>query len=310
MGGHHHGHSHDHADSVDDALESSALGIRAVKVSLIALALTALFQLVIVGLSGSVALAADTIHNFSDALTAIPLWIAFVLGRRAASKRFTYGLGRVEDLAGLFVLLMIALSAIIAGYQAVRRLIHPLPIEHLGWVAAAGVIGFLGNELVALYRIRVGRQIGSAALVADGLHARTDGFTSLAVVLGALGVWLGFPLADPIVGLLITAAILVVLRTAARDVFSRLLDGVDPHLVETAEAALAGEPGVRAVRQLRMRWIGHRLHADAELDIDPDISLSEAHALAHRAEHNLAHAMPKLSSALIHAYPSTRAPSR
>ncbi len=305
MGGHHHGHSHDHADSVDEALESSALGIRAVKISLIALALTALFQLVIVGLSGSVALAADTIHNFSDALTAIPLWIAFVLGRRAASKRFTYGLGRVEDLAGLFVVLMIALSAIIAGYQAVRRLIHPLPIEHLGWVAAAGVIGFLGNELVALYRIRVGRRIGSAALVADGLHARTDGFTSLAVVLGALGVWLGFPLADPIVGLLITAAILVVMRTAARDVFSRLLDGVDPHLVETAEAALAGEPGVRAVRRLRMRWIGHRLHADAELDIDPDISLSEAHALAHKAEHSLTHAVPKLSSALIHAYPAS-----
>lgn len=305
MGGHHHGHSHDHADSVDEALESSALGIRAVKISLIALALTALFQLVIVGLSGSVALAADTIHNFSDALTAIPLWIAFVLGRRAASKRFTYGLGRVEDLAGLFVVLMIALSAIIAGYQAVRRLIHPLPIEHLGWVAAAGVIGFLGNELVALYRIRVGRRIGSAALVADGLHARTDGFTSLAVVLGALGVWLGFPLADPIVGLLITAAILVVMRTAARDVFSRLLDGVDPHLVETAEATLAGEPGVRAVRRLRMRWIGHRLHADAELDIDPDISLSEAHALAHSAEHSLTHAVPKLSSALIHAYPAS-----
>lgn len=309
MGGHHkgghHGHSHDHADSVDDALESSALGIRAVKISLIALAVTALFQLVIVALSGSVALAADTIHNFSDALTAIPLWIAFVLGRRAASKRYTYGLGRMEDLAGLFVVLMIALSAIIAGYQAIRRLIDPLAIEHLGWVAAAGVIGFLGNELVALYRIRVGRRIGSAALVADGLHARTDGFTSLAVVLGALGVWLGFPLADPIIGLLITVAILVVLRSAARDVFSRLLDGVDPHLVESAEAALAGEPGVRAVRRLRMRWIGHRLHADAELDIDPDISLSAAHALAHSAEHRLTHAVPRLSSALIHAYPAS-----
>lgn len=309
MGGHHnggrHSHSHDHADSVDDALESSALGIRAVKISLVALAVTALFQLVIVALSGSVALAADTIHNFSDALTAIPLWIAFVLGRRTASKRYTYGLGRVEDLAGLFVVLMIALSAIIAGYQAIRRLIDPLAIEYLGWVAAAGVIGFLGNELVALYRIRVGRRIGSAALVADGLHARTDGFTSLAVVLGALGVWLGFPLADPIVGLLITVAILVVLRSAARDVFSRLLDGVDPHLVESAETALAGEPGVRAVRRLRMRWIGHRLHADAELDIDPDISLGEAHALAHSAEHRLIHAVPRLSSALIHAYPAS-----
>ena len=297
-------HSHDPADSVDDALESSAQGIRAVKIGLIALAVTAVFQLVIVGLSGSVALAADTIHNFSDALTAIPLWIAFALGRRAATKRYTYGLGRAEDLAGLFVLLMIALSAIIAGYEAVRRLLHPITIDHLGWVAAAGIIGFLGNELVALYRIRVGRRIGSAALVADGLHARTDGFTSLAVVFGAVGVWLGFPLADPIIGLLITAAILIVLRTAARDVFARLLDGVDPDLVDSAEQALAAEPGVLGVRQVRMRWIGHRLHADAELDIDPAISLSEAHRLAHNAEHTLTHAVPKLSSALIHAYPA------
>lgn len=297
-------HSHDHAHSVDDALESSAQGIRAVKVSLLALGVTAGFQLVIVALSGSVALAADTIHNFSDALTAIPLWIAFVLGRRAATRRYTYGLGRVEDLAGLFVLLMIALSACIAGYQAVRRLIHPVAIDHLGWVAAAGLIGFLGNELVALYRIGVGRRIGSAALVADGLHARTDGFTSLAVVLGAAGVWLGFPLADPIVGLVITVAILVVLRVAARDVFARLLDGVEPDLVDIAERALAAEPGVRGVRALRMRWIGHRLHADAELDIDPDLSLPAAHRLAHSAEHTLTHAVPRLSTALIHAYPA------
>jgi cation diffusion facilitator family transporter len=199
---------------------------------------------------------------------------------------------------------MIALSAIIAGYESVRRLINPIPIENLGWVAAAGVAGFIGNELVALYRIRVGRRIGSAALVADGLHARTDGFTSLAVILGALGVWLGFPLADPIIGLIITAAIVLVLRTAARDVFRRLLDGVDPKIVETAEQALADEPGVVEVRRVRMRWIGHRLHADAELDIDPNTSLAAAHALAHNAEHTLTHAVPKLSSALIHAYPA------
>ena len=299
-----HPHSHDYADAVDDALASSAQGIRAVKVSLVVLGLTAVFQLIVVGFSGSVALAADTIHNFSDALTAIPLWIAFVLGRRAASKRYTYGLGRAEDLAGLFVLVMIALSALLAGYESVRRLIHPTPIDNLGWVAAAGVIGFLGNELVALYRIRVGRQIGSAALVADGMHARTDGFTSLAVVFGALGVWLGFPLADPIIGLLITAAILMVLRTAARDVFARLLDGVDPGLVASAERTLAAEPGVIGVPRVRMRWIGHRLHADAELDVDPAMSLRQAHELAHHAEHSLSHAVPRLSSAVIHAYPA------
>ena len=298
-------HSHDASDSIDGALESSAAGIRAVKISLLALGATSIAQLVIVLVSGSVALLADTIHNFSDALTAIPLWIAFALGRRAATRRYTYGFGRAEDLAGLFVIAMIAASAAIAAIESIRRLMHPAAINHLGWVAAAGLLGFIGNELVAVYRIRVGRQIGSAALIADGLHARTDGFTSLAVLLGAGGVALGFPVADPIVGLLITFAILAILRTAVRDIFRRLMDGVDPKLVDAAEAALAQEPGVRAVRSVKMRWIGHRLHADAELDIDPATSLTEAHRIAHEAEHTLTHAVPKLSSALIHAYPAS-----
>jgi cation diffusion facilitator family transporter len=300
-------HSHDASDSIDGALESSAAGIRAVKISLLALAATSIAQLVIVLISGSVALLADTIHNFSDALTAIPLWIAFALGTKAATRRYTYGFGRAEDLAGLFVIAMITLSAAIAAIESIRRLIHPVAINHLGWVAAAGLVGFIGNELVAIYRIRVGRQIGSAALVADGLHARTDGFTSLAVLLGAGGVALGFPLADPIVGLLITIAILAVLRTAVRDVFRRLMDAVDPELVDAAEAALAAQPGVSSVRSVKMRWIGHRIHADAELDIDPATSLSDAHQLAHDAEHALTHAVPKLSTALVHAYPASHA---
>lgn len=297
-------HSHDAADSVDDTLESTAAGIRTVKISLLVLGLTALIQIVIVVMSGSVALAADTIHNFADALTAVPLWIAFALGAKPATRRYTYGFGRVEDLAGSFVVAMITMSAIIAGYEAIARLIHPQQIEHVGWVALAGLVGFIGNEWVALYRIRVGHRIGSAALIADGLHARTDGFTSLAVLCSAGGVALGFPLADPIVGLLITAAILAVLRTAARDVFRRLLDGVDPAMVDTAEQALAARPGVQAVRSVRMRWIGHRLHADAELDVDPALDLAQAHRIAHDAEHELTHTVPKLTTALIHAYPA------
>ena len=298
-------HSHDSADSIDGALESSAAGIRAVKVSLIALGATAVAQIVIVVVSGSIALLADTIHNFSDALTAIPLWIAFALGTKAATRRYTYGFGRAEDLAGLFVITMIASSALVAGFESVRRLTNPVQIDHVGLVAVAGFVGFLGNEVVALYRIRIGRRIGSAALVADGLHARTDGFTSLAVLLGAGGVALGFPLADPIIGLLITIAILAVLRTAVRDIFRRLMDAVDPALIDKAETALAAEPGVAAVRSVKMRWIGHRLHADAELDIDPVTTLDEAHRIAHEAEHTLTHAVPKLSSALIHAYPAS-----
>jgi cation diffusion facilitator family transporter len=297
-------HSHDSADSVDSALESSAAGIRAVKISLLVLGVTAIAQIAIVVISGSIALAADTIHNFSDALTAVPLWIAFALSTKAATRRYTYGFGRVEDLAGLFVVAMITLSAIVAGYEAIERLIHPQPIAHLGWVALAGLAGFVGNEWVALYRIRVGRRIGSAALVADGLHARTDGFTSLAVLVGAGGVALGFPLADPIVGLIITVAILAVLRTAVLDVFRRLIDGVDPELVDTAAAVLAGHEGVRSVHSVRLRWIGHRLHADAELDVDPTLSLVAAHRIAHDSEHDLMHALPKLAAAIIHAYPA------
>ncbi|WP_458682719.1 cation diffusion facilitator family transporter [Prescottella equi] len=297
-------HSHDAADSVDSALETSRIGIRAVKISLVALAVTAAIQVGIVAISGSVALAADTIHNFSDALTAVPLWIAFALGRRAATTRFTYGYGRAEDLAGLFVLAMIALSAVIAGIESVRRLINPVPLDHLGWVAAAGLVGFVGNELVAVYRIRVGRRIGSAALVADGLHARTDGFTSLAVLFGAGGVALGFPLADPVVGLLITVAILLVLRAATRDVFRRLMDGVDPELLTTAKKALTEQPGTAGVRSLKMRWIGHRLHADVELDVDPALSLADAHTIAHAAERALISAVPRLATVLVHAYPA------
>jgi cation diffusion facilitator family transporter len=301
-----HPHSHDAADSVDAALESSAQGIRAVKVSLVALLATAALQLVVVVISGSVALFADTVHNFSDALTALPLWIAFVIGRRAADRRYTYGYGRAEDLAGLFIVAMIALSAVVAGVEAVRRLLDPMPVEHLGWVAAAGLIGFLGNELVAVYRIRIGRHIGSAALVADGLHARTDGLTSLAVLAGAGGVAAGFPLADPLVGLVITVAIVAVLRSAARDVCRRLMDAVDPALVDLAEDVLSGTPGVTAVRGVRMRWIGHALHAEADLDIDGEVTVDQAHAVAHDAEHRLTHGVPKLRTAAVHAYPAAR----
>src|SRR6478672_907384 len=244
---------HDHVGSVDDALQDRAAGIRAVKISLVVLGVTAVAQLVIVALSGSVALFADTVHNFSDALTAVPLWIAFAMSKRGATRRYTYGFGRVEDLAGLFVLAMIAISAVVAAVQRIRRLIDPVPLTHLGWVAAAGVVGFLGNELVALYRIRVGNRIGSAALRADGMHARADGLTSLAVVAGAVGAALGFPAADPIVGLIIAVAIGIVLVFAARDVFGRLVDRADPDLVDSAVTVLAARPGVRAVRRARMR---------------------------------------------------------
>ena len=207
--------------------------------------MTAVIQAVVVVLSGSVALLGDTLHNVADALTAVPLLIAFRLARRPPTKRYTYGYGRAEDLGGLFVIAMITLSSVLAGYEAINRLLHPRHGERIcGSVAAAAVVGFLGNEIVARYRIAVGRRIGSAALVADGLHARTDGFTSLAVLFGAGGVALGWRQADPVVGLLITVAILGVLRSAVRQVGARLMDAVDPDLVDQATAAVTSVEGI------------------------------------------------------------------
>ncbi|MBG6058184.1 cation diffusion facilitator family transporter [Cryobacterium sp. MP_M5] len=286
-------HSHDAADSIDDALEASTQGIRAVKISLLILLGTTILQFAVVLLSGSVALLADTIHNFSDALTAIPLWIAFILGRRIASRRYTYGYGRAEDLAGLFIVGVVALSAVVAAWQSIGRLFNPQPLHNLWWVLAAGLIGFAGNELVAIYRIRVGQQIGSAALVADGVHARIDGFTSLAVVAGALGVMLGFPLADPIVGLLISAAIIVLLWGTVRSIGQRLMDGIEPELVDRARSALAKTPGVLDVSSIRLRWVGHRLRGEARVTV-ADTLLSAAVLVADNAERQVQRAMPNL----------------
>ena len=288
-------HSHDAADSIDDALTASDAGIRAVKLSLVVLLITTVLQAIVVWFSGSVALLADTVHNFSDALTAVPLWIAFVLGRRAATRRYTFGLHRAEDLAGLFIVGVVALSAVVAAWQAIDRILHPQPLDNVGWVIAAGVIGFLGNEAVAVYRIRVGRRIGSAALVADGVHARTDGFTSLAVVVGGIGVLLGMPLADPIVGLVISAAIFVLLIDTVRSVGRRLMDGVEPELVDEAEHALRHVPEVMEVDELRLRWTGHRLQGDAVVRI-AEVPLHEANAIAARAEASVRHHLPQVDA--------------
>jgi cation diffusion facilitator family transporter len=315
MTGHGHGHrhpkwrphSHDSADRVDHALETSRRGVRALVWSFAALSLTAVAQLVLVLITGSVALLGDTIHNFADALTAVPLGVAFLLGRRAATRRYTYGLGRAEDLAGVVVVFVVAASAAIAGYESVTRLLDPRPVAHPWVVAAAGVIGFAGNELVARYRIRVGREIGSAALVADGLHARTDGFTSLAVVAGAAGVAFGFPAADPVVGLVITVAILFVLRDTAKEVFRRLLDAVDPASVELAERTARAVGGVLGARDLRMRWIGHHLRAELAVTVAADLTVEAAHALAHEVEHRLLHTIPRLTAVVIHTEPATGA---
>lgn len=281
-------------------MESSAAGLRTLWVSLLVLGATAAVQAVITALSGSVALLGDTVHNVADALTAVPLGVAFLLGRRAANRSYTYGYGRAEDLAGVAVVVAVAASSLLAGWTAVDRLLHPRPVEHLWAVAGGALIGCVGNEWVARYRITTGRRIGSAALVADGLHARTDGLTSLAVLFGAGGSALGWRLADPVVGLLITVAILAVLRTSVREVGRRLMDAVDPALVDAAERELAAVDGVRGVGAVRMRWIGHALRAEAEVVVDHTLTVVAGHQVAVAAERALIRAVPRLLAATVH----------
>jgi cation diffusion facilitator family transporter len=257
----------------------------------------------VVAVSGSVALLGDTLHNTADALTAVPLGVAFVIGRRPPNRRYTYGYGRAEDLAGVAIVLVIAASSALAAYEAAVRLAHPHRVTNLLAVSIAALVGFTGNETVARYRIRVGRKIGSGALVADGLHARTDGFTSLAVLLGVAGVAAGWSWADPVVGLLITLAILAVLRQAAREIYRRLMDAVDPDLVDRTEEVLRATPGVLDVGEVRLRWIGHQLRAECEVVVDASASAIQAHQVAVDAEHSLLHAVPRLTAALVHADP-------
>ncbi len=295
-----HGHSH---GAVDGEILASSRGIWATKVSLAVLLVTAVVQLVIVGFTGSVALLADTIHNFGDAATALPLWAAFTLSRRLPTNRFNYGYGRAEDLAGLLIVLSILATGIFAAYESIRRLGDPPEIDYIWVVALAAVIGFLGNEAVALFRMKIGREIGSAALVADGHHARVDGLTSLAVLFGALGVWLGYPLADPIVGLVISAAILRIVVETSKSVFSRLLDGVEPEVPDEVRNVAGVTEGVREVAEVRVRWLGHKMLAEVNIAVDPGLSVGAGHDIAEDVHHQLLHNLKYLSNATVHVDP-------
>lgn len=297
------GHSHSVVEKVDDTMESNAKGIQALKISLVGLGLTATFQLVIVLISGSVGLLADTIHNFADAGTSIPLWIAFALTKRGASRRYTYGYGKTEDVAGVVIVLIIFFSACVAFWESVRKIIHPQPVANLWWVAAAAVIGFLGNEAVAVFRIRVGTDIGSAALVADGQHARVDGFTSLAVLIGVGGVWLGYPVLDPIVGIFITIAILFIVKDAARSIWTRLIDGIEPEILAEIEHAPMHVEGVLGVKSVRARWIGHRVYSDVQVSVDPSITVEAANAIAQKVEQSMREHVRLLGEAVVRVSP-------
>lgn len=303
--GHNHAEGHGHTHGViDPSIAATDKGLWAVKWSFIGLFITTLIQIVIFYFSGSIALLADAIHNVGDACTAIPLGIAFILGKRKPSKRFTYGFGRVEDLAGVAVVLTILASALFAGYESINRFFHPKPVTYLWAVVIGAIVGFIGNEGVAIFRIKVGKEMGSAALIADGYHARTDGIASLAVLLSAIGVYLGYPLADPIIGIIMTLLILRIVWESAGAVFTRILDGVDPDVPDKIKEQAKQTKGVEDVSEVRVRWLGHRMHAEVNVTVGEGLSVEQGHDIASRVRHELLHKLEFLSNATIHIDPA------
>ncbi|NEQ52670.1 MAG: cation transporter [Leptolyngbya sp. SIO3F4] len=302
---HHHGEGHHHGDdshthgAIDPAIATSERGLWAVKISLIGLIITAIAQATVFWLSGSVALLADLIHNVGDAMTALPLGVAFIIGRRKPTERFAYGYGRVEDLAGVAVIGVILLSALITAYESIDRFYHPQSIHHLGALAIAALIGLIGNETVALFRIRVGREINSAALVADGQHALADGLVSLAVLASAIGVWAGYPWADPFIGLLITVLLLKIVWESGQTIFTRLLDGVDPDIIHTLRHAAEHVTAVKSVGTIRARWLGHHLYAELDVFVAEDCSVKEGQVISEAVTRELQEHIPYLGNATV-----------
>lgn len=305
---HDHGHGHDHSHGVvDPSIATSERGLWAVKWSGILLLIISFVELAVVAMSRSTALLADMIHNFGDFATVIPLWIAFALMKRKPGREFSFGYGRVEDLAGVLIVAVLFTNALIAGYEAISRMFHPQTITHLGVVAIASLVSFAGNETVAILRIKVGREIGSAALIADGHHARMDGWTALTVLAGALGVYYGFPLADPIAGFVITVAIFGIVWTSAKTIFTRILDGVEPETLDQLRATAMEVNGVQDITDLRARWMGHHLYAEASIVVASELSVGEAHVIASAVEHQLVRHVPHVSDAVIHVCPADNA---
>jgi cation diffusion facilitator family transporter len=303
---HHRHKGRHHSHFIDPSIVSHERGLWVAKWSFIILLATGFAQLVIVLLSKSVALMADTVHNFGDAATSIPLAIAFLFARLKPNKQFSYGYGRVEDIAGVVVVLLILLSGCFAGYEAIRRFFHPEKVEYLGWVAAASILSFLVNEGVAIFRIRVGKEIGSAALVADGYHARIDGWSSLAVLVGALGIYFGFSIIDPLMGLFITVSILFIVWQTGKEVFTRMLDGIDPHVLEEINHIARHVKEVKDVWGVRARWIGHKLNVEINIAVASNMSLAKSHDVAEEVRHQLQHHLSHFGSAIVHVDPEDK----
>src|SRR5579885_2841195 len=300
----HGGHGHEHG-KVNVDLYGNKAGLRAVQISTFGMFLVSIIQLAIALIGGSAGLFADALHNMGDVLTTVALWSAFVVANRAANQRYTYGYYRGEDLAGIFIVLVIIASAVVSAFESIQKLFSQTAPTQLLLGMAAALVGVAGNELLAQYKISVGKRINSVSLIADGQHSRIDGLTSLAAFIGLIGVLLGFPKADPIAGIIITIVIITVVYSTSRSVIQRLLDAVDPHVVPSIINSARKVPEVEEVSDVRARWVGHTMHIAMNIEVPAELTLTQAHGIAEQVRHRLFHDIQGVSEVIIHTDPSS-----
>jgi cation diffusion facilitator family transporter len=300
--GHEHGHEH---GRVEADLYGNRAGLRAVQLSTLGMFLVAAIQFAIAGIGGSAGLFADALHNLGDVFTTVALWIAFVLSSRAANQRYTYGYYRSEDLAGIFIVLVIIASAVAGAVESIQKLTSGNIPTQIYLSMAATLVGVIGNEAMAQYKISVGKRINSVPLVADGQHSRIDGLTSLAALAGLIFVRFGLPIADPIAGIVITLVIVTVVYSTSRSVLQRLLDAVDARVVPSIMKTASTVPGVENVTDVRARWVGHTMHIVMNIEVDANLTLAKAHAIAEEVRHRLFHSIEGVSEVVIHTDPSS-----
>jgi cation diffusion facilitator family transporter len=280
--------------AVDDSGERREAN-RAVAVSAVGLALTGLLEMAIALLSGSVALLGDALHNLSDVSTSALVFVGFRASRKLPSERYPYGYQRAEDLAGIGVALVIWGSALVAGFESVTKLLHHGSTTHLGWGIAAAAVGIAGNQIVARYKLLVGKRIRSATLVADAKHSWLDALSSAGALLGLIGVALGWSWADAVAGIVVTGFICHVGWEVTVDIAHRLLDGVDPEIITTAEAVAVTVPGVKHAHA-RARWTGRTLRIEVEGFLDPDTTVAAADRIGRSVACALEPEIPEMRS--------------
>jgi cation diffusion facilitator family transporter len=278
----------DHAHALTDDRAAN----RAVIVSAVALAIASAVEFA-TSISGhSAGVLADALHNAGDVLTTLVLLVAFAVARRPATRRFTSGFGRVEDVATLVIVLVIVFTAAAAALESLGRLLSTQGYSNSVPAMGAAIVGVIANLSVSEYKIRVGRRIRSMALEADGLHSRLDALVSAGAFLGLLLAWMGFAIADPLAGIAVTIAIVYILAGTVGRLVLHMMDAVDPEVIEHITKAAASVKGVLGVHDVRARWVGRELVAVLHVDCPADSTLAQAHDIAQAVEQEVEHQVP------------------